>query len=171
MGQPMPQGGPMGQRPFGVNPANYKRDICKYYESGRQCPYQNRCSFAHGNNDIRTQTAPFQQVPGGLPHQMPASRGGQMTPQMTGPRVSMPGQMPPVLYPNGMVMQDWQMPQLQPQQQFSAGANQHMQPIGGSPYMDGQYFYMQPGLMNPQFMGFDPSSHAGFPMAPVDIQQ
>lgn len=92
---------------------------------------------------------------------MPPSRGGhhqgvgQMNPQMSGPR--MPGQMPPVMYQGNLIMQDWQMPQLQPQQQFVQG--------------NGQYYFMQPGMMNPQFMGFDPSQHVGFPIAPNEMQQ
>lgn len=106
---------------------------------------------------------------------MPPSRGGhhqgvgQINPQMSGPRVGMPGQMPPVMYQGNLVMQDWQMPQLQPQQQFVQGNGQHIQPMGTM--MDGQYYFMQPGMMNHQFMGFDPSQHLGFPIAPNEMQQ
>jgi hypothetical protein len=119
--QPMPQGGQSSNlmqqnKSFGVNPTNYKRDICKYYESGRQCPYQNRCSFAHGNNDIRTQPVMNMSHMGGMPNQMQPSRGppgNQMAPQMQGQMVGMPGQMQHVMYPNNpMFQQDWQIPQM-----------------------------------------------------------
>lgn len=52
-----------------------------------------------------------------------------------------------------------------------------MQPIGGAPYLDSQFLYMQPGMMNHQFMGYDPTGQQqvlapqGYPMSPVDMQQ
>ena len=33
--------------------SNYKTIKCKYYESGKNCPYQNKCSYAHGQEDLR----------------------------------------------------------------------------------------------------------------------
>ena len=110
--------GPGGaQKPFGVNPANYKRDMCKYYESGRQCPYQARCSFAHGNSDIRMQSpmnfGGKNMGQGPNPNFQQQKHQGQMTPQMGNQMMGMPGQMPPTMYPNNMFQQDWQMPQMQ----------------------------------------------------------
>lgn len=47
-------GGFQGQRQnFQGNFANYKTVKCKFFESNRQCPYESRCSFAHGNNELR----------------------------------------------------------------------------------------------------------------------
>lgn len=52
-----------------------------------------------------------------------------------------------------------------------------MQPMGGAPYIDSQFLYMQPGMMNPQFLGYDPAgqqqvmSSQGYPMSPIDVQQ
>lgn len=33
---------------------NYKTVICKYWEQGK-CKYQQNCSFAHGDSEIRNQ--------------------------------------------------------------------------------------------------------------------
>lgn len=27
--------------------------ICKYFNNGQQCPWQNRCHFAHGDKELR----------------------------------------------------------------------------------------------------------------------
>jgi hypothetical protein len=46
--------------------------------------------------------------------------------------------------------------------------------MGSTPTMDTQFMYpMQPGMMNPQFMGYDPNNQhmgQGFPMGPVEMQ-
>ena len=47
--------------------------------------------------------------------------------------------------------------------------------MGTTPVMDTQLMYMQPGMMNPQFMGYDPNSQPamaqGFSINPVEMQQ
>jgi hypothetical protein len=77
--------------------------------------------------------------------------------------------MQPLIYPSNLFHNDWQMPQIQ--------SAQRMQPMAGAAFMDNQLIYMQPGMMNHQFMGYDPSGQhqviapQGFPMSPVDMQQ
>ena len=49
------------QRPY-VHPqskANYKTELCKYFMQG-SCPYEGKCSFAHGQAELR-EKQPMQQ--------------------------------------------------------------------------------------------------------------
>lgn len=42
------------QKPF-IPPqsrGNYKTELCKYYAQG-SCPYQGKCSFAHGESELK----------------------------------------------------------------------------------------------------------------------
>jgi hypothetical protein len=49
-----------------------------------------------------------------------------------------------------------------------------MQAMGQSQFLDNQYLYMQPGMINPQFIGYDGNQQVlppQFPMGTVDMQQ
>jgi len=59
---------------------------CKYFDSGKPCPYQNKCSYAHGNEELRTNPTNFQNGGGRM--------NSQYGPQMNSPHLAMsPQQM------------------------------------------------------------------------------
>lgn len=51
-GQTTQQNAPNQNHNARQNP-NYKTDMCKFYEQRKQCPYLNRCCFAHGKKELR----------------------------------------------------------------------------------------------------------------------
>jgi hypothetical protein len=48
-----------GRGGFGGNMSNFKTVKCKYFDSGKPCPYQNKCSYAHGNDELRANPTNF----------------------------------------------------------------------------------------------------------------
>ncbi len=54
LAQEMGADGSNGQNPVVIN--NYKTVTCKYWEQGK-CKYQQKCSFAHGDCEVRNQDA------------------------------------------------------------------------------------------------------------------
>jgi len=49
------------------NPLNYKIVKCKNFEKDGTCKYGNHCTFAHGDNDLRTKTDNMNQLQSNMP--------------------------------------------------------------------------------------------------------
>ena len=88
---------------------NYKIAICKNWEKDKTCRYGNKCSFAHGNEELRKKEDNMKNLANPIPMMFMMDQNGQpiMVPQqvpgMDFSQMTMPV-MPGNFDPNQMVM-------------------------------------------------------------------
>lgn len=45
--------------PPGLNRENYRTKICNFYKQGKDCPFGDKCFFAHGEKELRPFVSSF----------------------------------------------------------------------------------------------------------------
>lgn len=136
--------------------ANYKTVTCRHFEQHGHCRYGDKCSYAHGPAELRTNTGSAGRQGGSKRNHHNNNNGQQSQPSLNGmPNMNQQMQQPGQMGGSGKLSGDMtNMNGGSSHGQFSGnnvGGQMMMQP-GGMGAFGGQHMFMDPSALNMQML-------------------